>query len=139
MNCTDKTKRQVGQLVSVSHKLDSVKALEEAQNLEYTVVHNGMLLDYWTTKPTEMSPFSLVVDVAHKAAAIPGDGNTPVAFTHTSDIARYVAALLDEKKWDIESTIVGDKVTWNEFVKLAEAAQGKLLYVSKSESCLTAL
>ncbi|KAH6952290.1 hypothetical protein BKA56DRAFT_625814 [Ilyonectria sp. MPI-CAGE-AT-0026] len=116
------TEDQASQLVSVPHKLNAAKALKETKDLEYTVVHNGMLLDYWTTKPSEMSPFSLVVDAAHKVAAIPGDGNTPVAFTHTSDVAEYVTALLDAEEWDADSTIVGDKVTWNEFVKLAEAA-----------------
>ncbi|EGY23456.1 uncharacterized protein VDAG_04894 [Verticillium dahliae VdLs.17] len=118
------TKDQASQLVSVPHKLNAARALEETKDLEYTIVHNGMLLDYWTTKSTEMSPFSLIVDVAHKVAAIPGDGNTPVAFTHTSDVAEYVTVLLDAEEWDADSTIVGDKVTWNEFVRLAEAAHG---------------
>lgn len=48
----------------------------------------------------------------------------PVAFTHTSDVAKYVAALLDLDMWEPESFVFGDKVTLNEFLHLAEAAKG---------------
>ena len=60
----------------------------------------------------------------HHTAAIPGSGNTPVAFTHTSDIAQFVVASLDLPEWPEESWIIGDKVTWNEALRLAEAAKG---------------
>lgn len=72
-----------------------------------------------------MTPMTLIVDIANKAAAVPGDGNTPIAFTHTTDVAKFVAALVEADKWEAHSTIVGDKVSWNEFVKLAEVAQGR--------------
>ncbi|KAF3360974.1 hypothetical protein VD0004_g8925 [Verticillium dahliae] len=115
---------QIKDLPSVAPKLNAEKALQNVKDLEYTIVHNGFFLDYWTSKPTNMTPMTLIVDIANKAAAVPGDGNTPIAFTHTTDVAKFVAALVEADKWEAHSTIVGDKVSWNEFVKLAEDAQG---------------
>ena len=63
---------------------------------------------------------SLVVDLANNLAAIPGSGDVPVVFTHTFDIGTFVAALLTQEKWEKESYIIGDKVTLNEFVRIAE-------------------
>ncbi|KAM0276601.1 hypothetical protein ACHAQH_006558 [Verticillium albo-atrum] len=115
---------QIKDFASVEPKLNARKALQNTKDLEYTVVHNGFFLDYWTVKPSKMAPMTMIVDIHNKTAALPGDGNTPVAFTHTSDVAKFVAALVEADKWEPDSTIVGDKVSWNEFVKLAEAAQG---------------
>lgn len=72
-----------------------------------------------------MDPMALVLDIPNDFAAIPGSGDVPVTFTHTFDIARYVVALQALPKWEKESVIVGDKVTLNEFVKLAEQVKGK--------------
>lgn len=66
----------------------------------------------------------LVVDMAANAAAIPGSGDVPVVFTHTFDIARFIPALLTLPKWEKESYIIGDKVTWNEFLQIVEEAKG---------------
>ncbi|TPX15360.1 uncharacterized protein E0L32_004637 [Thyridium curvatum] len=63
--------------------------------------------------------------MAENTASIPGDGNTPVTFTHSSDVGRFVAAIVDIDKWDRISVIVGDKMALNEAVKLAEAVKGK--------------
>jgi nucleoside-diphosphate-sugar epimerase len=68
--------------------------------------------------------------MANNTAAIPGSGNTPVAFTHTFDVAQYVAALIGEEKGDERSIIIGDKLTWNDFISLAEATKG--LYMQSS-------
>jgi nucleoside-diphosphate-sugar epimerase len=62
------------------------------------------------------------------AAAIPGSGETPVAFTHTNDIAKFVVASLDLPHWPREGWIVGDKVTWNEVLEMAESVKGKSSY-----------
>lgn len=95
-------------------------------SLEYTVVQNGCFLDYWcmNTVKSYMVPATTVIDTKNNAASIPGSGNTPVVFTHTSDVAKYVVALLDLNKWEPESFVVGDKVTLNEFLHLAEEAKG---------------
>ncbi|KAF4898137.1 Oxidoreductase BOA1 [Colletotrichum viniferum] len=118
---------QTKELGSVPHKLRARAFLEnETKDLEYAVVHNGFFLDYWApqAEKSNMTPFTLFIDIPNDSAAIPGSGNVPSAFTHTRDVAKFVAAALDLKKWDNDLYIVGDKVTWNEFLKLAEDAKG---------------
>lgn len=66
----------------------------------------------------------MVSDIANNAAAIPGSGDVPAVFTHTSDVARFVAASLDLDHWDSVHYVIGDRVTWNEFLRLAEEAKG---------------
>lgn len=99
----------------------------EKSNLEYTLVYMGYFLDFWgyPRVKTYQRPNIIVVDIEHDVAAIPGAGNTPVTFTHTFNAAEFVAASLDLPKWDRESYIVGDTVTWNEFLKIAEEVKGK--------------
>ena len=71
-------------------KLAAMTALE-ASSLEYTCVINGFFLDYYVIPKvsSHMGPFPVVVDMANNAAAIPGSGDVPVAFTHTTDVARF--------------------------------------------------
>ncbi|KAL5592484.1 hypothetical protein FOBRF1_013510 [Fusarium oxysporum] len=107
-------------------KLDIIAALKATSTLEYTVVLNGYFVDYWVA-PRVLSyqdPLPLVVDMANNFAAIPGSGDELVAFTHTFDVARFVAALVGAPKWEEESYIIGDKVSWNQFVQYAEEAKG---------------
>lgn len=98
----------------------------EATSLEYTAIINGFFSDYWFAPhvKTHMGTLPMVLDIPNNTAAIPGSGEVPVVFTHTTDIAKYVAALLDSPKWEKESYIIGDKVTWNEFLRMVEAAKG---------------
>lgn len=95
-------------------------------SLEHTVIYNGYFLDYYGngTVPSHLQIVPAVIDMTNNAAAIPGSGNTPVAFTHTLDIAKFVVALLGVESWPKESFIIGDKVTWNQFVELAESVKG---------------
>ncbi|RAQ50436.1 hypothetical protein AFGD_002712 [Aspergillus flavus] len=79
-----------------------------SSGLEYTMVSNGFFMDYYGLPN----------------AAIPGSGNVPVVFTHTFDVAQYVAALIGEEKWNERSIIIGDKLTWNDLVSLAETTKG---------------
>ncbi|KAG7420184.1 Oxidoreductase BOA1 [Fusarium oxysporum f. sp. rapae] len=107
-------------------KLSIIAALEATSTLEYTAVYNGYFADYWVLPKVKsyQSPLALVVDIANDFAAIPGSGNELVTFTHTFDIARFVAVLIGASKWDKESYIIGDKVSWNQFVQYAEEAKG---------------
>ena len=73
-----------------------------------------------------LAPYVVLLDIPGNAAAIPGDGNKPVTFTHTSDVGKFVAASIDLEKWDPISFIIGDKMTVNQAVKLAEEAKGKV-------------
>jgi hypothetical protein len=104
----------------------SKRALE-ASALEYTIVYNGYFMDYFGMPKLSsyLTPYVVLLDIAENAAAIPGDGDKPVTFTHTSDVGRFVAAIIDFDKWDSASFIVGDKMTLNEVVKLAEEAKSK--------------
>lgn len=71
-----------------------------------------------------MTILNVVVDVANNTAAIPGSGNVPVVLTYTMDIAKFVAASLALSKWEPKTYLVGDIVTWNELVVLAESIKG---------------
>lgn len=120
-------------------KLQAVAELQKS-DLEYTVFYPGFLLDYYTGPliKSYMSPLIVVIDMEHNMAAIPGSGNTPIAFTHSLDIGRYVDAALDLEKWDSSYRIVGDKSTWNDFVKSAQAAKGRFdYYIMAYELLLT--
>lgn len=111
----------------------------QKSDLEHTVFYPGFLLDYYTGPSIKsyMSPLIVVIDMEHNMAAVPGSGNTPVAFTHSLDIGRYVEATLDLEKWDSSYRIVGDKSTWNDFVKSAEIAKGKFNFYRTAEAlCL---
>ncbi|KAH6983205.1 hypothetical protein BKA56DRAFT_631571 [Ilyonectria sp. MPI-CAGE-AT-0026] len=117
---------QHGILPTVKAKLDIREQLSKMTSLEYTVVYNGYFLGYYGngTVPSYLQIVPAVIDMAHNAAAIPGSGNTPVVFTHTLDIAKFVVALLGVEFWPKESFIIGDKVTWNQFAGLAESVKG---------------
>jgi nucleoside-diphosphate-sugar epimerase len=106
-------------------KLDAVEALEKS-SLEYTLFYVGYFLDFWgypRVKSYQRQNL-IVVDIEYNRAAIPGDGNTPVTFTHTFDVAEFVAASLDLPSWEKESYVIGESVTWNEFLRLAEEVKG---------------
>lgn len=106
-------------------KIALVNALEKT-SLEYTVVINGFFLDYYVQPHVKsyLSGLTVAVDIANKVAAIPGSGNVPITFTYTFDIAKFVSALLNQSSWDKESYIIGDKVTFNELLAIAEEARG---------------
>jgi hypothetical protein len=106
-------------------RIDFVKALE-ATSLEHTSVLNGYFLDYFVAPKVKsyMAPAAVVLDIANNSAAIPGSGNVPVVLTHSSDVARFVVALMKQPRWEKDSYVIGDKVTWNEFLRLAEEAKG---------------
>ncbi|KAH6714334.1 hypothetical protein BKA61DRAFT_481756 [Leptodontidium sp. MPI-SDFR-AT-0119] len=114
-----------------------LQALEEVKktDLQYTTFYPGFFTDFYAIGAIKlyMTPMTSVVDLAHNIAAIPGLGDVPIVFTHISDVGKYVDAALDLEKWETEYYLIGDKVTWHEFVKLAEAAKGtkfKVVYDS---------
>lgn len=94
--------------------------------LAYTRFLTGAFMDYFGPQgaPTTLQMIYLVVDHANKKAVIPGDGNTPVVLTHSTDVGRFVAASLDLAEWDDASVIVGDRLTLNELTKHAEDVAG---------------
>lgn len=98
-------------------------------DLEWTVFHNGIFLDYFggPAMKSYLKPNVFVLDMANKVAAIPGDGNVPVTFTYSFDLARFIVASLDLDKWPHENKVIGDEMTWNEFVSLVENTLGWFL------------
>ncbi|KAF4465529.1 nmra-like family [Fusarium albosuccineum] len=106
-------------------KIAAEEALEKT-DLEWTIVCNGFFLDYWGMPKIKsyLSPSVLVLDIPARKAAIPGSGDVPVVFTYSGDVAKYTAALLTLDKWDKVSYVIGDKITWNNFVATAEEVLG---------------
>jgi hypothetical protein len=112
-------------LSSAEGKLTYLKALEES-TLEYTAVINGFFLDYYVVP--HLKPYvpglALAIDIANKSAAIPGSGDVPVVFTYSYDISKFVAVLLTQSTWEKDTYIIGDKITLNEFLAIAEEVRG---------------
>ncbi|KAH8885892.1 NAD(P)-binding protein [Thozetella sp. PMI_491] len=107
-------------------KIAVVEELKSTQ-LEWTMVVNGVFLDYWGMPKikTYLNPFTMVLDIPGKKAAIPGTGGKPVVFTYTGDVGRFTAKLVTLGKWSPSSYIVGDTLSWEEFVKLSQEITGE--------------
>lgn len=112
-------------------RVDQLKAIEELQQhpqLTYTLIRNGNFLDYLGLPfaETYLKPLYMVLDLQAAEAAIPGDGTSTVAFTHTTDVGKLVAALLDvpAAQWPLESTVIGEKIVLNDLISLAEQVTG---------------
>jgi nucleoside-diphosphate-sugar epimerase len=105
----------------------SLRALEASKDLEWTLFYNGYFMDFFGMPniPSYLPPYVMLMDIAENTAAIPGDGNKLVTFTHTSDVGKFVVASVDLEKWDRVSVIIGDKITMNEAVKLVEDTKGE--------------
>ena len=95
-------------------------------DLEYTLFINGFFMDYFGLPKVKsyLTPVVIVLDIQHKVAGIPGSGKTPVVFTTTKDVGRFVVASLGLEKWSERSIMVGDRKTWNEVVEIAEKVTG---------------
>lgn len=84
-------------------------------------------MDYWGMPHvrTHLSPFTFGIDIQNCQAAIPGDGNDVMCMTYTYDMAHFIARLLETENWPEFSVIVGDEVTYNQLLALAEEIRGK--------------
>ncbi|KAI8720003.1 NmrA domain-containing protein [Fusarium sp. LHS14.1] len=98
----------------------------DSTSLEHTVWYTGYFADYYLMPHAKsyLNMMTAVVDMVNNSAAIPGSGDVPVVFTYTQDVAKFVSASLTLPRWSSRTWIVGDKVTWNEIVALAERAKG---------------
>lgn len=76
---------------------------------------------------THLQPFTFGIDVSSGTAAIPGDGNNVICMTYTYDLATYLVKALDLDQWPEFSVIVGDEVTYNQILGMAEEFTGKLM------------
>lgn len=72
-----------------------------------------------------MLPETLFIDIAARKAAIPGSGDEVVAWTYTKDVAKYILELVRaQDPWPAETVIVGDKLSFNQIVAIAEQVRG---------------
>lgn len=80
---------------------------------------------------SNLKPEVICIDIANKKAALPGDGKTPVTFTYSYDVARFVVKALDLEKWPREMRITRETVAFNEFLGVVEDVVGKSLLFTK--------
>lgn len=105
-------------------KVSLVERIEKT-SLKWTAIYPGIFLDYFTPGiKTHIAEAALFIDVKANAAGIPGSGDYPVNFTHSTDVAKYTAGLLSLDKWDTKYYIVGDTKSWKELVAIAEKVKG---------------
>lgn len=83
-------------------------------------------MDYWGMPrvQTNLQPYSFGVDIGSGVTAIPGDGNDVICMTYTYDMAEYMVKLLGLKVWDEFTVVVGDEVTYNQVLGMAEDVRG---------------
>ncbi|CAG9993152.1 unnamed protein product [Clonostachys byssicola] len=95
-------------------------------DLEFTTVYNGTIIDQVGTPHirSHMGVYGIHIDMANRAAAIPGSGEDVVSFTYSFDIARFVEAALGLEKWETEMYCYSDNVTHNEILRIAEETVG---------------
>lgn len=85
-------------------------------------------MDYWGMPhaKTNLQPCVFGIDIANGVAAIPGDGNDVICMMYTYDLANYLVRMLELEDWPEFSVFVGDQVTYNEILAIAEEIKGKL-------------
>jgi nucleoside-diphosphate-sugar epimerase len=119
----------VGYKLVASELLASLQNVEGKSGLEFALVHCGIFMDFFCyPRQTYLKAgFPLVVDLDHSIAALPGNGDKKVVFTHTFDVAASVVAMLalEAGKWEEHMYVVGEKLSWKEIVQLVEDAKGK--------------
>ncbi|KAI0141398.1 hypothetical protein BJ166DRAFT_541424 [Pestalotiopsis sp. NC0098] len=107
-----------------------------ARGIEYTLVSNGVLMDFFRPRgdrggfPGADDGGDVVpLDAENKTALIPGDKGDKISFTAARDVARCVVALLKVEAggWDEYSYISGDRLTWDEAADRLEGALGEKL------------
>ena len=99
-------------------QLESERELERQQQLTWTLIRNGLFLDYLGTpfhpkaKPTELMHWCIFIDLENEVCVFPGDGTKVMTFTHSSDLAAYVDRLisLPAEDWPRHSLIKANRL-----------------------------
>jgi hypothetical protein len=104
----------------------SVEVLKKT-NLEWTQFNNGLFLDYYGMPHIEsyLDPLVVFVDIAHRTAAIPGNGDELINLTYTKDLAKFVVAALSLEKWEKVMRVYSEQTSIKQIVQLAEETTGK--------------
>ncbi|GIJ98293.1 hypothetical protein Aspvir_000409 [Aspergillus viridinutans] len=110
---------------SIQHWLDAAELLQKS-HLQYTRVIPGFFMDYWgmPVVHTNLTPCTFGINIQHCQAAIPGDGND----RFWSDY--WMLRLLDVEDWPEFSIVVGDEVTYNQLLEMAEEIRGQKFQVT---------
>ncbi|KAJ5090589.1 hypothetical protein N7532_009273 [Penicillium argentinense] len=116
---------------SIQFWLDAADRLK-ASSLKYTRVIPGFFMDYWGMPhvKTNLQPYSFGINISSRTAAIPGDGNDVICMTYTYDMAQYMVKVLDLQEWPEFSVVVGDEVTYNQILAMAEQILGEKFKVT---------
>jgi hypothetical protein len=110
---------------SIQFWLDAADRLKSS-SLKYTRVIPGFFMDYWGMPhaKTNLYPYAFGIDISGGVAVIPGDGNDVICMTYTYDLANYMVKMLELEEWPEFSVFVGDEVTSNEILTMAEEIRG---------------
>ena len=83
-------------------------------------------MDYWGMPHarTNLAPFTFGISIPSRTAAIPGDGNDLICMTYTYDLAAYMVKMLELEEWPEFSVVVGDEITYNQLLEIAEEITG---------------
>ncbi|GFF33484.1 isoflavone reductase homolog P3 [Aspergillus udagawae] len=116
---------------SIQHWLDAAELLQKS-HLQYTRVIPGFFMDYWGMPVvcTNLTPCTFGINIQHCQAAIPGDGYDVMCMTYTYDMAAFLLRLLDVEDWPEFSIVVGDEVTYNQLLEMAEEIRGQKFQVT---------
>ena len=74
---------------------------------------------------SNLQPYSFGINIANRSAAIPGNGDDVICMTYSYDMANYLVRALDLDEWPEFSVIVGDEVTYNQILEMAEEFTGE--------------
>ncbi|KFY70879.1 hypothetical protein V499_08901 [Pseudogymnoascus sp. VKM F-103] len=115
-------------------KIAAIDKLKEFPSLSSIRFITGMFMDFFgpPPNPPQINVISIVIDPEHAKAGIPGDGSATIIITHTTDVARFVAAALSLPDWPEKVIIQGDRLTLDEVVAVAESVKGSKFDVTYS-------
>ncbi|KXJ93605.1 hypothetical protein Micbo1qcDRAFT_174641 [Microdochium bolleyi] len=111
-------------------QLRSELELEHHPQLTWTLLRNGLFLDYLAMphkpKPTNLMPWSVFVDFQHEMCVFPGDGTQTMIFTHSSDLAAYVERLvsLPATEWPRYALVAGNRLNFHELADIIKRVTG---------------
>ncbi|KAK7997501.1 FAD dependent oxidoreductase [Apiospora arundinis] len=114
-------------------QLESERELERQPHLTWTLIRNGLFLDYLGTpfqpkaKPTELMRWCIFVDLENEVCVFPGDGTKVMTFTHSSDLAAYVERMisLPAKNWPRHSLIKANRLEIKDLAGIVAKVTGR--------------
>ncbi|KZZ92942.1 NAD(P)-binding domain protein [Moelleriella libera RCEF 2490] len=118
------------------YQLECEEELKRHPELTYTLIRNGLFLDYlampYGPMPTNLKPLWLFLDLPHQRLVIPGDGTDHVVFTHTADLAACIERLvaLPVEQWPREALLQGNRIQVKDLVEITRRISGREFAVS---------